>query len=307
MDKEINKQINQLTKASPYFKKFSQKRYSKVKGYIDHDSVTLHLARSLTTYEYLDGSFFEDDFIHRNSLVVLNKLYQDDFSSYWLTPELFNAFTKTTLPENIEHLKQIIPAGILMLPPVLKNPDGQPLKWVVFYHRRAEEKIPTIKIANGEIDIEHDPHDTLTWTTMLDDGSQYSGNVKVNNYNPVEANDYFFVHDIYKDANETTEKQFTHVITAIIFQTLLYLQIKPEEIKALSSHSSPRSKGNNKKRSPLMIGSNYQYKREDSNINKTGITKVTHWRRGFYRWQPYGKKDNPQHKLVWIEPTIVNG
>ena len=201
MDKEINKRINQLTKASPYFKKFSQKRYSKVKGYIDHDRVILDLARSLVSYDYCTTDYFAENITHSTSLIVLQKLYHDDFNSYWLTPELCHAFTKTKLPDNLDHIQQIIPAGVLMLPPLLKNADGQSVKWVAFYQRRAEERISTIQLATAKIDIAHDHHKTLTWVTILDDGSQYSGNVRVSEYNTRGANEFFYNHDNHENSS----------------------------------------------------------------------------------------------------------
>lgn len=305
MDKATNKLINQLTKSSPYFKKFSQKRYSRVKGYIDYDTVIMNLASCLLGYEFSDTDFFRNRVTHSMSLIVLHKLYNDDFNSYWLAPDLCNAFTKTELPDNLEHLQQVIPAGVLMLPPMVKNPDGQLLKWVAFYHRRADERIPIIKLGKSEIDINHEHHDTLTWTTMLDDGTQYGGNVRISDHNAEEINEFFDNYDMDEDFDKTTEKQFTELVTALILQTLLYLQLKQEKTNYQPFSHGMSKKGKNQKLAPLFIGKDYQYQKASD--DGTGINKATHWRRGFYRWQPYGTRDNPQYKLLWIEPTLVNG
>jgi hypothetical protein len=59
-----------------------------------------------------------------------------------------------------------------------------------------------------------------------------------------------------------------------------------------------------------IVASSYQVKTQTSG-DKVGIgtrkSPMTHWRRGFYRWQPYGSREQAKYKLTWIEPVLVKG
>lgn len=88
------------------------------------------------------------------------------------------------------------------------------------------------------------------------------------------------------------------------------MQLKPNELIELGHTIDKRKKKISKKQklSPYIIGQDYQVKADkEYDSAQAGHSKVTHWRRGFYRWQPYGQKDKQQHKLIWIEPVLVNG
>lgn len=121
-DRGITKQINQMTRESPYYEKFNERRYYNPKGYVEYETVVFNLARLLTSYQIYDGSFFETDFTHKTSVIILNQAYQKGFSSYWLGEQLFEAFSLTHLPKTLLEIKRIIPSGILLFPPRLKNP-----------------------------------------------------------------------------------------------------------------------------------------------------------------------------------------
>jgi len=46
--------------------------------------------------------------------------------------------------------------------------------------------------------------------------------------------------------------------------------------------------------------------RSDDEPKDSHASPVTHWRRGHYRRQNYGPKDEQQSKILFIQPTIVN-
>jgi hypothetical protein len=58
LDRESTKFINQLTRQSPFYEKFSQPRYAHLKGYPEHDAIAFELAKMMTSYQYYDPSFF---------------------------------------------------------------------------------------------------------------------------------------------------------------------------------------------------------------------------------------------------------
>jgi hypothetical protein len=96
---------------------------------------------------------------------------------------------------------------------------------------------------------------------------------------------------------------------------LLYLQLNERELEPIltanrGGKSSSKSAAKKQKLNPTIIGSSYQVKTQTSGEKvATGNRKspTTHWRRGFYRWQPYGSRQQTKYKLTWIEPVLVKG
>ncbi|MFN7215425.1 hypothetical protein, partial [Microcystis sp.] len=90
-----------------------------------------------------------------------------------MSESLFDAFCNSQLPNTVGQLKQVMPCGVLLLPPKLKNPDGQSLKWLCFFHRLADQTIAPIEIMGSRLEIGVAAEDTLRWFTVFDDGTQY--------------------------------------------------------------------------------------------------------------------------------------
>lgn len=72
----------------------------------------------------------------------------------------------------------------------------------------------------------------------------------------------------------------------------------------------------NHPRDPNWIGKDYQIKNSSLPSSSSSSSKMnlahrssprTHWRRGHWRFQPYGNKEKPEYKNIWIEPTIISG
>jgi hypothetical protein len=91
--------LNKLAKESPFFLSFNQYQYKNPKGYIEHDAVTLKMAKLRTNYQFYEIETFEEDFTHRSSLIVLEQAYNRGFRPYWLSSELFDAFSNSEIPK----------------------------------------------------------------------------------------------------------------------------------------------------------------------------------------------------------------
>lgn len=314
-DREITKQINQITRESPYYEKFNERRYHNPKGYVEYETVMFNLARLMTSYQFYDVSFFEQDFTHKASVITLNQAYKKGFASYWLGEQLFEAFCNSHLPKTILEIKQVVPLGVLLFPPRLKNPDGQYLKWLCFYHRRSGEKILPITLPNKTLEIATLSEDCLSWFTLLDDGTQYGVNrqLKIENHQLDDETEEIQINQLIqvygKNIDTTTEQEFTNQVTELLIQTLLYLQLKQGQlVEAQSTNSLKKNISKKQKIAPFIIGQDYRVKSEPNYISSDSERKspMTHWRRGFYRLQPYGSKTETKHKLIWIEPVLVN-
>jgi hypothetical protein len=318
IDREYNKIINQLTRQSDFFKKFNTLRYKSPKGYLDYDTATFQMSKLLIGYQQMSISFLREDLSHRFSLIILNQAYHLGFHPYWLHEPLFDAFNNSKIPKHLAEIKRIVPIGLLFFPPKLKNPDGQFLKWVMFYHRLASEPVLPIQLADNLIEVDPKSDDTLSWFTLLDDGSQYGFNhsLKLIDHQLNYQDDQVFINEIinYYERNTDTqsETEFTNKVTELIIQTLLYLQIQSQSIipsTPVTSRSKSSPKISKKQRlQPTIIGLDYRIKTDYNTQISTTHNKnspIIHWRSGHWRNQPFGSRENPQYKTIWIEPMLI--
>jgi hypothetical protein len=316
-DQEIKKRLNQLTRQSSFFKKLNELKYHHLKGYGQYKDVMFQLARALVGYQFYSIEMFEADFTHKNSVLILDHALNQGFASYWLDENLFEAFTNTQLPTAILEFKRVVPVGLLFLPARIKNPDGQYIRWLLFSHHLANENRFSVKLPRCQLDLVRDEIEVLKWMSILDDGTQYAVSHKIilENQQLVQGANNMYINEKMRSLNlniqEEKESDFTIKVTNLLMQTLLYLQAYPENLSQSSSSNVSRNarKGSNQKQmlSPNLIGKNYQVKRQSSSGNNTGHQKATHWRKGFYKYQPYGSRSAPKYKLIWIEPVLVNG
>jgi len=268
------------------------------------------MARLLTSYQCYDADIFEMDFTHRTSLIILDRAYQKGFGSYWLSESLFDAFCNSQLPNTVGQLKQVIPSGVLLLPPKLKNPDGQSLKWLCFFHRLADQTIAPIEIMSGRLEIGVAAEDTLSWFTVFDDGTQYGVHrcLKVDENLQLDyqhENEMFIDRDLALTGLNTvveTEKEFTDQVTDLLLQTLLYLQQKSDFLASPSRSLTERGFSKKQKLTPYIIGRDYRVKGLPK--NKLFILKNNNHSRsvgGRDRWLP-----PPSNFVVELILYIIN-
>lgn len=324
--REMLKEFNKVVRSSSFFSKLTELRYKSPKGYVDYDNVTFELAKLLTTYnEFYEIDFFRENFTHFTSLIIVEQAYQKGFRPYWLSPSLFDAFNNSNLPKKLTKFQRIIPIGLLFLPPKLINPDGQSVGWILFKHRLKKDMCESISLNSGTVEVEHHEYDSISWMTILEDQSQYAINhgLVMEENELILYNDSFYVEEEIlknsgKNTNTKSEDEFTQKINQILLQTLLYLQLQndeqiSEEVVTSSSRISPKKNQKQKlskkqKLNPTIIGENYRIKKksQDSQHQISQNSPITHWRSGHWRYQPYGSREKPQYKMIWIEPTLIN-
>lgn len=102
-------------------------------------------------------------------------------------------------------------------------------------------------------------------------------------------------------------------ITKLLVNFLLWQQSmydKGEEAIILNAPTRQMSFGKNSKQIivPQVIGEGYKPKViRNYESQGTHASPRTHWRSGHWRQQPYGSKEEPKYKTLWIEPILVNG
>ncbi|GAB6071577.1 hypothetical protein JCM30760_26750 [Thiomicrorhabdus hydrogeniphila] len=124
--------------------------------------------------------------------------------------------------------------------------------------------------------------------------------------------------DALKIAWETTCNKALHIIfNAIIYLTTHDCDIENDYPDSYPQKLVSKTKSTNKK----------EAKRAESKLESQGFTKINflgrsfknifkkneggsntsvHWRRGHWRNQSYGSKDDLKRRLIWIKPTLVN-
>lgn len=99
-------------------------------------------------------------------------------------------------------------------------------------------------------------------------------------------------------------------LPSLLLSIFLYESLKPSGYDvAINSHVKKMGFGTQSKNilTPKIIGENYTQKRVYSH-DSAGSHKspCTHWRSGHWRQQAIGNRKKPEHKTIWIEPTLVN-
>jgi hypothetical protein len=109
--------------------------------------------------------------------------------------------------------------------------------------------------------------------------------------------------------NLELELSFINKLRNLLIQTFLYQQTyRPREVYIPENSQTTKQQAQSriKPLSPIIIGKDYRIQRSQENFNGgTHTSPRTHWRSGHWRNQPYGKRENPQYKTIWLEPVLV--
>jgi hypothetical protein len=309
-DRALVKLLNQATKKSKYYKQLTQNKYRHLKGYVEYDDVMFEIARIRYSYDSYPIDFFQTDFVHKNCLLTIADFLANDFKPLWLSPNLFQAFQHTDIPSQLQSFHRVVKNGILFLPYGLKTPDGADIRWVIFSHNLATDIFPDVNIRNNILTTYKNNYDSLTFSCYDSDRYQYSSNRALylidGKLNTEQGKDNFIIRTDER-TDENVEKKFMETLFNLIINTLIYLQTYEEKIITEPTKINKNKAPNKNKLEPYIVGENYKTKTLVEKINnKIGAKKTQHWRRGHYRNQICGKRNNPDHKLVWIEPVLIN-
>jgi hypothetical protein len=117
-------------------------------------------------------------------------------------------------------------------------------------------------------------------------------------------------YDIWGDGKDKRSLRYSNIAFTINF--LLWQQSIKQKEREIIMMDTPIKKmgfGKTSKQiiTPRMIGADYKPKTIRQESTGTHASPTTHWRSGHWRQQLIGKKENPDHKTIWIEPVLVNG
>ena len=305
--KRHKKRLKKIVTESSYYKKLAQYSYKNSRQYCNYEDALISLAGiqlELNEPEKLySTSFYESSHNTRKDLNDLlrfiglgNELI---LRPYWLQTELVKAFVATHPPSDL-YLKTKEMAGLMFFPlscaPRLELGDrSEIIKWV--FWKLTEQRLYVV--CETEIETLFHSIDRIS----IQDISKDSKSNTYLSLNPEEK-----INDEQKD--EYYENRVK--LISLAAQTLLYVEnYQPELLPDSCKHLKGRKGLNGKRLScqGLIVGENYKAKKAVSDrqtTNQSPSSVITHWRSGHWRNQPYGSKDNIQHKTIWIQPMLIN-
>ncbi|MCT7984916.1 hypothetical protein NG796_16720 [Laspinema sp. A4] len=321
--KAIHRQGLEIAKRSDWFQKLDR-RYRKVDGYEPFSTAAKNLAYNLVAAEsgfvggLLEPQRMLDDFAWSAVISSAWTLAYNPFPVWWLHRNLFEAFEASDLPKAIADLQVSAPFGMIMLPrDRILNPDGEPCDWIFFQHLSQGSVPPTLRFGRHTIQFQPVECEKLRWVTVLRNGTSYASLVEINGDELVRGN-FSMGTQCLTDSNQdlTLEQQFQLTLEKIVLQTLLYLQIRPDDLLAPTNAVRISNKGqgfagkkSDKDRlNPLILGQQFQPQTEriSRSAHSTHATPRTHWRRGHWRRVAVGE-GRQERKWRWIQPVLVNG
>lgn len=113
--------------------------------------------------------------------------------------------------------------------------------------------------------------------------------------------------------DEKQDSEFNTKMNAFALRLLLAMTARPNLIEKgvclREEKVKKHGKGYDALWTPNTVGRGYRlvYNRDiDRKEVESGVHVRMHWRRGHFRKQPYGMRDTPQYKVIWIDPILVN-
>lgn len=319
--KFIRSKMLELAKRSHWYELLNR-HYRKIDGYEPFSSAAKNLAYNLFAIEFglvdgcMDINYLLQDFVQSSVVSAAWTLAHNPFPVWWLHKNLFEAFDASDLPKAIADMQIAAPFCIIMLPrDRVINPDGEPCDWVFFQHLPKGFVFPRMQFGRHIIESIPVECDKLRWITILRNGTCYASVVELAGDAPIRGEFEIMYADLIgvnEDVN--LEEKFQQRIEKIVLQTLLYLQIRPDDLMPVSpaANSAKHLKANPKKRNerlqPLIIGQQFQpqIERASTSHSLPHVSPRVHWRRGHWRRVAIGE-GRQQRDWRWIQPVLVNG
>lgn len=318
--------ITKLATAQPDFKKI-YRPYRKLKGYPDFKDTAAVLAMTIDAAETLGLSGFNT--IQKELIFTAKYIAQYSCSVYWIAKDFVCAMINTDPPRDLSWLKKISPMIVFMLPPGIKNPDGETVEFVCVQYMEANQVAISFKLKNQILDSINYDKNRLRWSTILNGTINYSSTSEIPENETGKLIHGHWQHSTnyyggYVKTEVSAEQQFISTVENLVLNTLFYLQSYPEsvaeptledyEVKVTKGFGAPKTKTKENEcvLSPIMVGKEYQVKARSANKSDLGdarkynIHTSTWWRRGHYRHVAVGKREDGERKLIWVEPVFIS-
>jgi hypothetical protein len=306
-------------KNNSFYQTISNRKYQQLNGYVSHNETCLELSEMSLSLDLVPPEDSFNVWIEKN----IFEASKESLQFYWLEEKLISAFSNTEVPKEFHNFQRPIKSGLFYLPPILKDDNNSYIEYILFWHKKKCENLYYHPIYNDD-DIRKMAFSLLFNLDIKDSDMIFCMSFSATSYrtyaraidkgiiSPTEHVEKMIGKSIFSDETIQMLDEKIQVIDLLI-QVLLYLQAKPERANELLYYSTNPKRigfGKNAKLNPIIIGKDYQIKRAKSQYRNTDSHRkiaASFWRRGHYRYQPIGTRVNPDYKLIWIEPTLING
>lgn len=324
--------MREQTLNSTYYHQLTQREYRKVGGYKSYREIAKEIARVVCEVEmlvinlaYQQGisisemaeRYFQTDFISFKTFTLCYNFIQNQYPVFYLDKNLMQAFLMSKPPNSVPDIKPFAKGGIVLLPPLLKNPDGFNLDYVIFQYCPPYEQLQT-QIADHKIVAATTNDFGCVFATIKIHQYSYAFDFRLEKITRnIEEQEFKLSLFLNQEINLKTETEFIDKIKEVLIQVFLYQQLyQSSTLRQPQNRSSSSKQTKNKKGkliiAPIFIGEKYQIKQIKEKFQSkpseggTHASPIAHWRSGHWRNQPYGSRENPQYKSIWIEPFLVN-
>lgn len=300
-------------KRSPVYKRLTERKYRNPAKFPTWENVALQIAAYREFSRLVPREQFSQDWTMRAAIGLSSMTWQSEEipPCYWLSQALGEALLATDLPP-VSGLRKVVPLGVLMLPPLLRNPDGYLVDWVVVAHFEEGDIQEDRRL--DDITIQYEPQKfggRVAWFHILPNGNAYSQSIGI--YADSDDPDFGNLNNPETVSRlEGEEAVFSKKVGNLVLQCLLCLQSRPDLLDEddpptlVPGQARPHRKRKQNEPpllSPRWIGKTFVARSEG---NGSHSSPSTHWRRGHWRRVAVGT-GRSDRRWTWIEPTLVMG
>jgi len=308
IEKKVVKILKKLIQAEqPELLQLIKTPYQSPSHYSNWSSEVLtFLAKSFDPYSRTDK-------VSNYAIYVCCSLIDYYFPTYYVSQELALALWNTNSELHARDLNIALPAVMFMIPhQTIFTPDGDSLSTVGIASSRKSERLKQVYNKSGDCLIGasgfiKEEFASSYWYGFHNESCALG--------NPVEDSYTEYSFDglrSLKYLDQESEITFLNKFRAFCFNLMFVLEKRPEliteEVNQPKGFGTP-SKNKNLK-SPIWLGRDYRIQyvskaQADDASTRKGNPKSTHFRKGHFRRQKWGK-NREKEKVIWIDPVIVN-
>lgn len=232
---------------------------------------------------------------------LLIQSIEDSFPVYHVNKDLAESLSQTDIPLDIPVTHLFQRRGVVLFP--TPEPGSGDVAMLIFSYSPEDDLIDVLTVHSQvelkELDFEVSGK-TLPRCIFL-----FRPGVSLNALNG---------HTEGKRLRVTVDSYNTVFSVNVVYNLFLYLQQQPQDFTEIPDHqTTARTRGlgfgtgEKRLQKPVMIGYNHRVKTNNESLGGNHASPQSHWRRGHWRNQPYGDRQKPSFKPIWIEPTFING
>ena len=283
------------------------KEYATPKGFINYKNILLmmYLFKYMSEVDLPSDvfPFSIDDAATTSFYEAIQRIYLEGTSTFWVKPNLHEAFGYSDLPEEVPNFNFPFRNAIFLIPESITPQEMNRCLWFAVSCLEPGEKFVSYEDAkttqNKRIIIVTELDDTIIYTSIIE--FTEDNRLILGEYQPGALFEF--------EEERDCDKQFLKTLNAYAIKTILYLNEYREEMEVSPTYAiRQKGFGRSHKLNPNWIGDAYRRRYDKNHLNRQndGVAKVKTdkwvWVRGFWRTHYYGK-GRKTAKTLWFPPS----